>query len=166
MHPASWLCQPAAASPPSQQELQAVLTRAEQLRGRSSQMTSALPGKSLGLLCTEPDSEDARLFLQAARGLGAYVALVPSQVGAPQFGAVQLARMGRLLGRLYDAVECQGMDLGAVRELGAAANVPVYAGLASPRHPIAGLADRLDSAAPLLDRRRWLIQAALLVTLA
>ncbi len=34
----------------------------------------------------------------------------------------------QLLGRLYDAVECQGIDEAVVRRLGLAASIPIYAG--------------------------------------
>jgi len=41
----------------------------------------------------------------------------------------------------------------------------VYDGLASDAHPTAHLANLLDLASPLADRRRFIIQAVLLATI-
>ncbi|MBA2724094.1 MAG: ornithine carbamoyltransferase, partial [Methylibium sp.] len=47
------------------------------------------------------------------------------------------------------------------------AGVPVYDGLATPRHPTAKLADLLDGdAAASADKRRFVLQAVLLSTIA
>ena len=124
-----------------------------------------LLGKRLGLMCADAAGPDAQLFQQAAKELGAHVALIPVPAEPPAEQAQQLAGIGRLLGRLYDAVDCQGLGPNAVEQLAAAGNIPMYAGLACREHRIFGLAQQWDAAEPLMDRWRWLVQAALLVTL-
>ena len=106
--------------------------RALQRCRAAGQGNSLLRGKNLGLLCEADDDEDALRFRRAATDLGARVAHVrPEPLGG------QLARgvadTGRMLGRLYDGIECLGLDAALVKRLGAAANVPVYDGIASRR---------------------------------
>ena len=72
----------------------------------------------------------------------------------------------RMLGRLYDAVECQGIAPGVVRQPGNDAGVPGYDGIASQHHPTAKLADLLGSDTPPVDNRRFVLQAVLLSTIA
>ena len=164
MQPASWLSHPASANQPSPEQLQALLTRAQALQRGALQHQQPLLGKRLGLMCSIPDSQEAQSFHRAAQELGAHVALIPASLD--QGGtARQQAGIGRLLGRLYDAVECQGTSPDTVCQLAATANIPMYAGLACSEHPIVGLAAKLDAPASLADRQRWLIQAALLVSL-
>lgn len=162
MSPASWLCPPAQATRHSEEELQALLARAKALRRDASQHARPLLGKRLGLISAEPESEDARLFRQAAQELGAHVALIPAPMEQLESQADPLPGVGRLLGRLYDAVECQGLSDDMVRALASAARVPIFAGLAGHGHAIFQLAHGWRTSAPLLHRRRWLVQAALL----
>ena len=56
----------------------------------------------------------------------------------------EIRQVGRILTRLYDAIECQGMDAAQVDKLASAAGVPVFDHLASAEHPIARLADLLQ----------------------
>jgi ornithine carbamoyltransferase len=123
-----------------------------------------LRGRKLGLLCEADDAEDARLFRRAATELGAHVAHVRPVLseGSP---AQEVRHTARLLGRLYDAIECQGMGAALVRRLAAEAGVPVYDGLACATHPTARLADHLEGDASPTDKRRFVLQAALLDTL-
>lgn len=165
MYPVSWLCQTASANPPSQEEQQALLARARLLQQGTEARRPMLLGKRLGLMCADAAGPDAQRFLQAAQELGAHVALIPAPAGPPAEQAQQLAGIGCLLGRLYDAVDCQGLGPAAVERLAAAGNIPMYAGLACREHRIFGLAQQWDVTAPLRDRWRWLVQAALLATL-
>ncbi len=115
-----------------------------------------LKGKKLGLLCEDAQAEDAQLFRRAADGLGAHVAHIrPSlcRLGS----AEEVLHTARMLGRLYDAVECQGMAPGLVRQVGLCADVPVF-------DHLAGEAESLDDAATG-DRRGFLLQALLLQAL-
>lgn len=125
-----------------------------------------LRGKNFGLLC-EPGEDDAldnaHLFRTAATALGAHVAQIRPSLSAlatPQ----QVQHTARLLGRLYDAVECQGMAAALVQQIGRDAGVPVYDGVATVQHPTARLAEQLALEAPLIDRRRAVVQAVLLST--
>jgi ornithine carbamoyltransferase len=72
----------------------------------------------------------------------------------------------RLLGRLYDAVACQGLPEKVVTRLRQHTAIPVYDGIASPRHPIARVADMLDDLGSQHERRRLVLQAVLLGTIA
>ena len=69
------------------------------------------------------------------------------------------------MGRLYDAIECQGLPRDLVRQLGEEAGVPVYDGLASPTHPTARLAGRFGEGVPHAEARCLILQAALMTTL-
>ena len=163
MSPAPWLCHPAQAT--SQEELQALLARAKALQRESSQHSRPLLGKRLGLMSAAPESEDAHLFRQAAHELGAHVALIPAPTEHLEGQADPLPGVGRLLGRLYDAVECQGLSDDMVRALADVARIPIYAGLAGHGHAIFKLAQGWKTPAPLIYRRRWLVQAALLTAM-
>ena len=124
-----------------------------------------LRGKKLGLLCEVDDGGDAALFRRAAVELGAHVAHIrPSLSGLTTPQEVQ--HTARMLGRLYDAVECQGMDSALVQRVSKDAGVPVYDGIASQDHPTAKLAELLDSDSSAADKRRFVLQAVLLNTIA
>ena len=123
-----------------------------------------LKGKILGLLCAADDSLEAILFRRAATELGARVShILPSLTEASP--EQEELHTGRLLGRLYDAVECQGVPGPLVARLGDAAGIPIYAGLASATHPTAALAERLDPGVGPMESRRFLVQAMLLHTI-
>ena len=124
-----------------------------------------LRGVKFGLLCERDDSDDAMLFRRAAAELGAHVAHVHanlSELSTP--GEVQ--HTARMLGRLYDAVECQGVSPRLIRQIAADADVPVFDGIASSLHPSAGLAAQLGNATTPRDNRRFVLQAVLLLSIA
>jgi ornithine carbamoyltransferase len=124
-----------------------------------------LRGKKLGLLCDADKDADAVLFRSAAVALGAHVAHIKpslSERSTPQ----EVEDTARILGRLYDAIECQGMAAALVAQVGDGAGVPVYDGIASAAHPTARLVDQLDAPGALEDKRRYVLQAVLLSTLA
>lgn len=131
----------------------------------AGQAQSLLRGKKLGLLCEADDELDAILFRGAARELGAHVAHIrPSLSALSTLQEVQ--DTARMLGRLYDAVECQGMAPALVRQMGIDAGVPIYDGVASRGHPTAGLGEQLDGDASPANKRRLVLQAVLLDTIA
>ena len=139
--------------------------RALQLAAEAGELRAVLRGRKFGLLCETDDDGDAALFRRAAVELGAHVAHIrPSltDLSAPQ----EVQHTARLLGRLYDAVECQGMAPDLVHQVGADAGVPVYDGVASQKHPTAKLANLLDGDASTLDKRCFVVQAVLLSTIA
>ena len=124
-----------------------------------------LRGKNLGLLCDADDDSVAALFRRAALELGAHVAHIRpslSESSTPQ----EVQHTARILGRLYDAVECQGMAPALVQQVGNDAGVPVYDGIASRDHPTAHLAELLGGDASSADNRRFVLQAVLLSTIA
>ena len=124
-----------------------------------------LRGRHFALLCEQEDHADARLFRQAASALGAHTAFIRlSQCGLDN--EAQLSRTAQLLGRLYDAVECQGVDGPLVSRLAREAGIPAFAGLATVTHPTAGLIDQLPADLPLSARRSYVLQAALLRSVA
>jgi ornithine carbamoyltransferase len=147
-------------SPP---EAEALLTQARALQ-RAAQAGATQPllrGKNLGLLCAAPDGADALLFRRAATELGARVSHVLPSLSETST-AQEVAHTARMLGRLYDALECQGMPPSLVGRIGQAAGVPVYDGIATPEHPTARLADQLEGGT--VENRRFVVQASLLST--
>ena len=141
--------------------------RALQLAAEAGELRALLRGRKFGLLCEIDNTGegDAALFRRAATELGAHVAHIrPSltELSTPQ----DVQHTARVLGRLYDAVECQGMAPALVHQVGVDAGVPVYDGLASQNHPTAKLALLLGGDASALDKRRFVLQAALLSTIA
>ncbi|WP_457419847.1 hypothetical protein [Roseateles sp. P5_E7] len=166
MYPASWPSHLTSTDPPTTDDLQALLQRAQALQLGAPQHQQLLLGKRLGLMTTHPEGEDAQLFEQAARGLGAHVSLIPPPTEQDEGNAQQLADIGRLLGRLYDTVECQGISSDMVKRLAQAGNLTMHNGLSGREHWLFQVAKNWRSPAALADRRRWLIQAVLLVTLS
>lgn len=109
----------------------AVLGQAQVLHQAAldGQAQPLLKGKKHGLLCEDAEAADALLYRRAAEGLGAQVAHIrPSlcRLGSPE----EVLHTARMLGRLYDAVECQGMAPGLVRQIGLSADMPVFDHLA------------------------------------
>ncbi len=145
--------------------------RALQLAAQAGDMRTSLRGRKFGLMCEadndhhEDSDSDAALFRRAAVELGAHVAHIrPSltELSTPQ----EVRHTARMLGRLYDAVECQGMAPDLVHQMGVDAGVPVYDGIASRRHPTAKLDSLLGGDGSPLDKRRFVLQAVLLSTVA
>ena len=149
-------------SPP---DLNAVLVNARALQ-RAAQAGKTQPllrGKNLALLC-EADSGDAELFRHAAAELGAHVAHIRPSLS--ELSTVQdVQNTARMLGRLYDAVECQGLAPALVDQVANDAGVPIYSGIASPDHPTAKLAELLGEATLPADNRRYVLQAVLLISI-
>ena len=185
MHPTLSHCGVLAFDPIAPRDVSVVLehARALQLAAEAGGLRTLLRGRKLGLLCevdtdartnadTTADTDigtdiegDAALFRRAALELGAHVARIrPSLNGLSTPREVQ--HTASMLGRLYDAVECQGMAAALVHQMGVDAGVPVYDGVASNRHPTARLVDLLDGDASTLDKRRFVLQAVLLSTIA
>lgn len=124
-----------------------------------------LQGRKLGLLCAADDAPDALRFRRAAEALGAHVAHIRhglSGSSTPQ----EVAHTSRLLGRLYDALECQGMVPALVQPLRADAGIPVYDFLAAAVTPEAERRRVLGADADLPDSQHFLLQALLVNTIA
>lgn len=118
----------------------------------------ALHGKNLAMLQSEDGITVSELH-EAALDLGVRVARV--SLGDPVPPTHALARIARMLGRMYDAIDAGSVQPAAAAELAIHAGVPVYRGLADGSHPV--LALELDGD-PATDRR-FLLQALLLATI-
>jgi ornithine carbamoyltransferase len=135
--------------------------RLQQAAARSDATRWLLKAKNLAIMSDSDGSESSALFRRAATEMGARVTHVRPWL-SPSSSAQQIADTARMLGRLYDAIECEDMDARVVDLLAESAGVPVFNGVALTTHPSAALADRLDADSALLDRRRFIVQAILL----
>lgn len=120
-----------------------------------------LRGKNLGLLCADAQATRALLFFQAAGELGAHVAHIGMSL-SERSGALEVAHTARLLGRLYDAVECHGLPAALVQRMADAAGITVYDALGGHEPLLCWLAAQLGSQAELARNRRFALQALLL----
>lgn len=132
--------------------------------GRDGQARPWLKGRRLGLLCDDAESADARLFRRAADELGAHVSHVKATL-SERTPTPEVVATARMLGRLYDALECQGLAHDVVVQLRSAAGVPVFEGLATAQHPTAGWASRLGGDIPPEAARCVVLEAVLVETL-
>jgi len=139
----------------------ALLQQARALACSAAGAPRLLSGKRLALICADGADASATEFMQAATALGAHVALV--QAGLDERSSdEQIDAQARVLGRLYDAVECQHLPPAVVKRLARSAGIPVFAGLATAEHPTAALADQVDGGASWAVKRRSVLQATLL----
>ncbi len=132
-----------------------------------------LKGRRLALLSEfvgaypEVIGGESQLFELAATQMGAQVAHIRPGL-TPSSTAQEVQSTARILGQLYDALDCGGMDEGLVQQIALYAGIPVFQGLASAQHRTAILAgavsERLDSELPD-DARCRVVQAVLLGTL-
>ena len=118
----------------------------------------------MGLLSEAPHGPGAELFRSAVEGLGAHCTHIqPSHLALAT--PLEIQRTARILGRLYDALECQGMASTLVQKLRVDSGVPVYDGVACPAHATAPLAGLLDTDVHASINRCLVLQAVLLCTL-
>lgn len=143
----------------------ALLRQAGALARPGAAVMPLLAGKQLALLSPDCDDQEAVAFIDAAKALGARVSFVKAGLDDDSSDA-QVETTARFLSQLYDAVECQHLPALLVSRLARSAAIPVFAGLAMPDHPSAALVSRLDGDASPQDKRRSVLQAALLVSLA
>lgn len=154
---------PADPSLPAAGRMDALAERAlaVQRAARAGRLDRVLRGKNFGLVSEVQAGHDAELFHRAATELGAKVArILPSIAGL--LDAAEAQTTGLWLGRLYDAVECQGLPAERVAEIRAAAGIPILDSLQALREADAALAAVRDSLASDDDRRRWVLQAMLI----
>jgi len=146
-------------------EVDAVLASARTLKRAAvaGRVQPLLRGKNLALICTEQAQPDAALFHRAATGLGAHVSQVrptTEELATP----ADVKHTARMLGRLYDGIECQGLPADLVSSLDRDAGVPVFDGLACAQHAGAELA-RLLGSGNEADDRLFVLQALLVGTI-
>lgn len=152
----------------SRRDLASVLASARRLQRAAADAGDVLPllrGKKLGLLCEDDTTADAELFRRSAVELGAHVAHIRPSL-SDLTTALEVRHTANMLGRLYDAVECQDLSPALVREVRKEAGIPVYDGVGLQHHATATLTELLDSSSSAADRRRFVLQAALLQTIA
>lgn len=154
------------AAAPSAQQSAALLDKARALQRAAQQgnLPLALKGKRLALLSNDQVPAETALFCAAAAELGAQVAQVSPRL-SERSSARQLASTARLLGLLYDGIDCEGLPHELVQRLREVATIPVHDGLASAEHTAAALAQRLEGPCPETNRRA-LVQALLIDSLA
>lgn len=129
----------------SSADIREVLDSARRLRldVREGRAAAPLRGRNLALLNDAAPAEGAGSLRHAALGLGAQVShLRPSEARLSAADAADAAT-ARLLGRLYDAIDCEDMPAALVAEVAREAGVPVFNGLGGARHPTRVLAELL-----------------------
>jgi ornithine carbamoyltransferase len=130
---------------------------------RPFQRQGLLRGTNLALICESADDADAVVFLEAASDLGAHVAHIRPNLSDLHAPAV-LQHTARMLGRLYQGIECQGLPADLVSRLGREAGIPVYDGVSRSEHPVAGLAKLLSGGESVEKGRQLIVQAVLMST--
>lgn len=153
-----------AALPPGDEP--SLLAQARSLRraALAGRVQPLLRGKNLGLLCADDTLPAALLFRQAASELGAHVAHIGMSLNESS-SEQEVAHTARVLGRLYDGVECQGLPRSVVQQMAAVAGIAVYDGLACNEPLVDRLATQLGEDAAAGDNRRFALQALLLHTI-
>ena len=101
-----------------------------------------LAGRHVAVLSDALHGVSASIFAAAAAALGAVVVHI-RPLAAHLDEQQAAAELARTLGRLYAAVECDGLDEPAMQQLANAAGVPVFNAVAGDIHPSRLLADLL-----------------------
>lgn len=119
----------------------ALFAAARRLRAdaHSGAVGKTLRGKNLALLQTVPPGRETSPLHRAAQDLGVRVAEVRFETGGPT--QPDIGTLARLLGRMYDAIDCGALPPPTVQRIELEAGVPVYAGLGLDDHPARVLAD-------------------------
>jgi len=141
-------------------ETEAELQRAQQ-RGDG---WGPLRGRHLALLIDRQD-ESAPAFQRAVHDLGGSVALLDANDWQSSAGG-RVPDAARLLGRLYDAIDCCDLPAALVEQIETHSGVPVFNGVARPDHPLrrwidASAAQRRLAANPSAEQPQCLLQALL-----
>jgi ornithine carbamoyltransferase len=159
-----------AGDPLPEGERRALLQTARRLRRATREGRGDLPlrGRHVAIACNADGCAESRALEQAARGLGARV----SHIGLDALGgAGDHAALARMLGNLYDAVDCCALPPARALELQRLAGVPVFDGLGGRDHRVRELLPALDEAeepeapTPDPDKLTSLLQAVLLETM-
>jgi ornithine carbamoyltransferase len=122
----------------------ATFAAAERLRTNARAGTAGQPlrGKNLALLLGPSPAREVSALRRAAQELGARVAeLRFAEPADPASGRNDVRALARMLGRMYDAVDCGALGAATVRQIEQEAGVPVYHGLCLDEHPARMLAD-------------------------
>lgn len=120
-----------------------VLDAAQQLRDaqRKGDPSRVLQGRNVAMLHADEPPDGAGSLRGAAAALGATVAHVrPAQT---RLETDDLSATARMLGRLYDAIDCESLAPDVLDAISREAGVPVYDGLGHESHPALVLAEWL-----------------------
>jgi ornithine carbamoyltransferase len=131
----------------TRRDVLAIVDTARALKRASHAGAASRPlrGKNLALLRDAGAQDGNDAFDRAATELGAHVAhLRPGDARIASDS--DLAATARMLGRLYDGIECEHAALDMVEPLERHAGVPVFDGLSRPEHPAGALAELLTMA--------------------
>ncbi|HSF26740.1 MAG TPA: ornithine carbamoyltransferase [Actinomycetes bacterium] len=125
-------------------EMQFLLDRSRDLKSAKYAGTEVprLVGKNIVLIFEKTSTRTRCAFEVSAYDQGAHVTYLDptsSQLGHKE----SAADTGRVLSRMFDAIEFRGRAQATVEELAAASDVPVYNGLTDEWHPTQVLADFL-----------------------
>ncbi len=125
-------------------ELRYLLDLSSSLKSAKATRTEepVLVGRNIALLFEKTSTRTRAAFEVAAYDQGAHVTYFDpsgSQMGHKE----SIADTGRVLGRMYDAIQYRGERQADVEELAASSGVPVYNGLTAEWHPTQMLADFL-----------------------
>lgn len=124
----------------SRDRLLALIAKARQLQLAAATpqgLPQLLRGKNIALLSRDHAQPSARAFEQAATSLGAKVARVPA-------ASVEPGHPVGLLGRLYDAIECQDLSEAQLELLARSSVGTLFDGIGRPQHPSAVIADLMS----------------------
>ena len=126
-----------------------------------------LAGRHVAIAGDAPRTAAGALFERAAAGLGARVSRIAPDLLCHDEPSGEIAA-GRLLARLYDAVDCHRGGARRALELQRLSGVPVFLGLGGPRHAIRSLVAELADTAGVDAESALasLVQAVLVETLA
>jgi ornithine carbamoyltransferase len=144
----------------SSTDLQALLDTAAALQ-RARQCGAPwgpLRGRRLALLCSGA-GEAAAAFQRAVHELGGSVTLLDAHDWQTSARG-RVADAARLLGRLYDAVDCCDLPLPLLEQIDAHCGVPVFNGVAQADHPSSAMV-----AALLANNRQCALQALVVCSL-
>jgi ornithine carbamoyltransferase len=121
----------------SQGDVSDLLGVAVRLERWPGAQTAARPlaGRNLAVIGCDAANAPIGFVRDAAGELGARVAHLRGDVAF----AGEPVRAARLLGRLYDAIDCEGLDTTILREIDREAGVPVFDGLYGAAQTVAAL---------------------------
>lgn len=123
---------------PSASKIASLIATADRLRQSPG---SPLRGRNLALLRKENGYASSPLQ-DAAEELGARVALLNfSPKKGTSDARTDVTAFARMLGRMYDCIDCDGLNASVKRLVEQHAGVPVFPGLASDTHPARAIAD-------------------------
>ncbi|HET9206017.1 MAG TPA: hypothetical protein VFO28_07270 [Burkholderiaceae bacterium] len=113
-----------------------------------------LRGRHLALLSSAAGDDARQDFQRAVQGLGGTVALLDAHDWQSSAGD-RVPDAARMLGRLYDAIDCCDLTEPLLEQIDAHCGVPVFNGLACASHPmraVGALLTMREAGAKPLDR--------------